>query len=369
MAGELIPFPWRPPCLVPGEGKAAAERVLAVPIGDRPEKAKELRLEDPEMLLCLCDILRDRWNSSPAAMKAEATFFYRFLEKPRRSVGFLDEREFFLGEFALIAGTACRFLFEREEAGLWFDRAQVNFARTLRLPVEISRLSYQRAALRFEEREYEAVLELVPTIVESFASFNVTEYALKCRFLEGASLVETERLTEALRVFGEIREDAERLKEEKLLALAYTNLFQVSVFLGEAREAMAYSRQALPLLRRLGNRVDLAKLQWGLGNLLRGQGKLGRAVVAYRGAQKEFQELEMPADVAAIHLVVADLLLDLGHDQRARWEIQAALPIIDERKMVPEGMAALSLLKKSLESSRVDREALRTLHGYFEELS
>ncbi len=42
-----------------------------------------------------------------------AEFFYRFLEQPRRSVGILDEREFFLGEMALIGGTACRLLSRR----------------------------------------------------------------------------------------------------------------------------------------------------------------------------------------------------------------------------------------------------------------
>lgn len=350
-----------------GQGRAAAERVLATPIPERIDKARGLNLEDAEMLQVLSDILRERWESAPVAMKAEAEFFYRFLEKPRRPIGFLDEREFFLGEFALIAGTACRFLFEPEEARLWFDRAQVNFARTLRLPVEVSRLSYQRAALRFEERQYETVLELVPAIVDSFASFNVTEYMLKCRFLEGAALVETEQLQEAAKVFGEIRDQAQTLKNEKLLALAYTNLFQVSVFLGETKEALANSRQALPLLRRLGNRVDLAKLQWGLGNLFRGQLKLGRAVVSYRGAQREFRELGMVADVAAIHLVVADLLLDLRHNQQAQQEIEAALPVLDEKKMVPEGIAALSLLRESLHRRQIDRQALRNLHGYFRE--
>jgi hypothetical protein len=37
-------------------------------------------------------------------------------------------------------------------------------------------------------------------------------------------------------------------------------------------------------------------------------------------------------------------------------------------KMVPEGMAALSLLRESVRHQSVNRQALRDLHGYFEDL-
>ena len=77
----------------------------------------------------------------------------------------------------------------------------------------------------------------------------------------------------------------------------------------------------------------------------------------------------MRADVAAVHLVIADLLLENGQDKQAEWEIRQALPIIDEYKLVPEGFAALTLLRESLRRQKIDRQALRNLHGYFEELS
>ncbi len=71
------------------------------------------------------------------------------------------------------------------------------------------------------------------------------------------------------------------------------------------------------------------------------------------------------ADVASLHLVIADLLLKLGQERQAEWEIRSALPVIIEEKMVPEGIAALSLLEQSLKGRRIDRQALRDLHGYF----
>jgi len=66
-----------------------------------------------------------------------------------------------------------------------------------------------------------------------------------------------------------------------------------------------------------------------------------------------------------IRLVMADLLLDMGSGHEAEQEVRAALPIIEEEQMVPEGIAALGLLRESLRRRQLDGRALRELHGYF----
>ena len=43
-----------------------------------------------------------------------------------------------------------------------------------------------------------------------------------------------------------------------------------------------------------------------------------------------------------------------------------ALPIVEEYKLVPEGMAALALLRESVRQQKVNHQALRDLHGFFE---
>jgi len=113
------------------------------------------------------------------------------------------------------------------------------------------------------------------------------------------------------------------------------------------------------------SRVHLSKLQWSIGDLLRGQGKVSEAVDAYRSALRESEEIGLRGDVAAIHLVLADVLLEARQEAQAEWEVRAALPIIDEENMVPEGFAALTLLRESLRRRKIDRQALRNLHGYF----
>lgn len=366
MDETLLHFPERRRHLSAEEARFAADCVLSVPATERRAKSKDLQLEDPETLLILLRRLHEQKEISPATVRADAEFFYRFLERPKREIGLLDEREYFLGEFALIAGIACRFLSLRNEARLWLDRAETWFLQVTNELPHFARVSYQKLALRTEEREFAQVLELLPPLLESLQKLGMPAEHLKVRFLEAVVLKETEQFDKAIRLFGDIRREAKALGNGKLMGSAYVNLLQIYAFLGDAEQAFDLACEATPLLRQLDNRIDLAKLQLGLGYLLRKQRKAAEAIQAYRIAQKEFTEIEMKADVAAIHLVIADLLLELGQDPQARWEIQAALPVIDELKLVPEGVAALSLLRESLQNQRINHEALRDLHGYFE---
>ncbi len=345
--------------------RAEAELVLATPIPERAGKGTELQLENPELLLALCGLLYGSTEASPASVRDNADFLFHFLLKPRRKIGEYDEREHFLGELALTAGGACRFLSRREEARLWFDRAEMWFSYDTLSRANILRLAYQKLALRLEERQFAEVLSLTPPLIERMTALGMRDEALKARFLEAIVLKETGRLDTAGERLRQLAGEAQACGNGKLLGSAYVSLLQIHAFLGEAEKALDLAREATPILRRLNNRIDLAKLQWGLATLLQNQGKFTEALNAYRLTQKEFSEIEMRADVAAIHLVVADLLLELGQDRQARWEIQAALPVIDEYKLVPERVAALSLLRQSLHNHRINRQALRDLHGHF----
>src|ERR1700680_2667403 len=121
MIGSLIPFPGKAQTLSVEAGYSAAAAVLGVPMAERLLRALDLHLEDSAQLLAVSELLRQLVEVEPARAREEAEFFYRFLETPLRSIGLFDERDYYLGEFAYIAGGACRILTRREEARHWFD--------------------------------------------------------------------------------------------------------------------------------------------------------------------------------------------------------------------------------------------------------
>lgn len=367
MTGSVVQFPWRPRRLDQQDGRLAAQNALSVSISSRASQAADLHLDDPELLLSVAQLLLSSTQTSPLNARDDAEFFYRFVERPGRAIGLHDERDYFLGEFALIAGGASRFLFRIDEAKTWLQRAEAHFALVQNANAHWARVAYQRLAIAMEERQLSQVLELTPMWATTFRALEMPEDSLKCRFLEGLAHSELGNIEKAIEVFREISTEASSLGSERLLAQAFNNLVGFYADLGNEEQALFYARKALPLQQRLEDRVGFAKLQWNIGDLLRKQGKRAGALEAYRQAQTESREIGLRGDLAALHLVVADLLLEAGQEAQAEWEIRAALPIIDEEKMVPEGIAALSLLRESLRRRQIDKQALRELHGYFQE--
>ena len=365
MTGRVIRFPARP--MSTADGQAAADRILAVPASERIARSSEFSLDDPETLLLLCGRLRQLLESKPLSVRDDAESLYRFLAEPKRPVGLFDEREYFLGELALLVGTATRMLALRDEACRWFDRAEANFRLTVNAVADWSRVAYQRLAMLLEKRQFDELLEDLPDLVNSFAKLDMAEDILKCRSLEGLSLMEMGELSRAGIVFESVRQEARRLGHERLVASAGVNLVHVFSQLGASEEALACAREVLPLLRKLDHRVAIAQVQAGIGSLLRARRQLTAALDAYESARAEYGELGMLADVAAMRLVIADLLMATGQEPLAVQEILTALPIIEEYKMVPEGKAALALLRESVREKRVDHQALRDLHGFFED--
>jgi tetratricopeptide (TPR) repeat protein len=256
----------------------------------------------------------------------------------------------------------------RDEARRWFELSEVWFLQTENASGNLSKLAYQRLALKLEEREFAEVLNLAPLLMAAFEKLGMAEDAIKTRFLYAAVLKETDRIHDAIAAYREVAHQAEDLHHDSLVASATVNLVQIYSAIGETEEALKCVQTATELLRRVGDRIALSKLHWGVGYLMRSQNDASGAIQAFRFAQQEFSELGMRADVAAVQLIIADLLLDAGQEKQAEWEIRQALPIIDEYKLVPEGFAAMTLLRESLRRQKIDRQALRSLHGYFEEL-
>lgn len=350
-----------------GDGEALALRVFEIPLLERGSQAKDLKLEEPETLLSVFSLLRFSIETDPSLVRDEASFFYEFLKSPIRPIGLFDEREYFLGEVALLAGTACRLLFRREEAKRWFDRSEAEFRNTVNAISDWARVTYQRLALQIEERGFQEVLELLPSLIQTFDKLGMADDALKSKFLEGVAFMNTDRLEEAITVFQEISFEAGRLRNERLAAIACNNLVQLHGMMGNSELALTKAQQTLELFRNLDNRVGIGKLQWGIGILLRTKGQLDGAAEAFCTALETFKQLEMRADMAALELVLADVLLEMGDEASAMRHVMEALPIIRAEGMVPEGLAALSLLQESLRHDKLNAQALRALHGYFAE--
>ena len=364
---QILRFPRRPLAaqLPAGVAVDSARKYLDTPIDARSDRHQSL-LGNPDFLVALCGLLRERAESSPSTVAEESAALYQWISDSSAPLGLFDERDYFLGEAALLVGRTLRHLGERDEAELWLDRSEASFRHIVNSGPLLANVSYARLTLRYEERRFQEVAELVPSLIKSFDRLGMKLESAKARFLNAVSLKQCERSSEAVGILDELRQDQAVANEPALLG-------QVLVEIGEHLsveeryvEATSCYRQAVPLIKQSNRPLALASLKVSLAETFRRQELLDHALEGYRSALADFAELGMSTYVAYLHVLVSETLISCGRHREAEWEILAALPTIEEQKMVPEGFAAVALLKESVRRRKTDPNALRELREHLQ---
>ena len=361
-SGRLLQFPTpKPVAMCLEDAKETARAYLATPVDQRADSVIGSALSNPDVLAKVCSLLKEMWETSPATAAEESGRLYAWIGESGSVLGLFDERDYFLGETALIAGTAHRFIGKFDEAERWFDRAEAGFRNTINPAPLLANLSYARLAQRYVLGRYRDVLELLPSLITSFAKLGMQLEASKCRFLEAKTLMVLGMSEACLPMLESLRECPAVRGNRSLLGHVLIYAGNCYGEAGQFEQASSLYEEALPVVGGGGPSSSLAQLKWSIGDTYRSRQHLALAVEAYRGAQADFRSITMPVYVALLHLVIAETLLTSGRHREAEWEILAALPTIEEQKMVPEGFAAVALLKESVRRRKTDPNALRDL--------
>lgn len=343
------------------DAEHAAREYLSVSLRERSDEDRQASLGSPDVIMAICSQLRQKRDLSPANVASEAADLYRWVSRAEFKLGLFDERDYFLGEAALLAGSACRQLGQREEALLWLDRAEAGFRHTMNPAPGLSNVAYARLAIRFEMGRYNDVLELIPSLETSFVKLRMHLEAAKCRLLLAMTLKQVGENSKAIQLLDQARSHTGLEADPFLHSRMLAELGDLRQLEGQLDLALTAFQQALSLLRGKEVSPVRADLKLYVGGVYAALGSPVDACDAYRAAQREYSALGMRHMVAYSHLVIAETLLRIKRDREAEWEILAALPTIDELKMVPECFAAVALLKESVRRRKTDLSALQQL--------
>lgn len=318
---------------------------------------------DPDALIVLGTHLRARSNSSPEEVASEAAYAYTQIARSTERVGFLDEREFFMGEMALLAATTSRALGRRQDTELWLDRAEANYRHVVNSEPQLGRSAYVRLALRYDMRRYDDVLELLPSIALTFRKLGMAADLAKCHFLEAMALKDLGRVGEAEACFVRLTSDQDFQAEPAWVGAALVHLGSLQSDGGRFPEALSCYARARPLLEATKQATTLADLKMMVGDTLRRTGHPIAAIEAYRESVEDHARLGLATRTAYLRVVLAEGLLEAGRPREAEWELLAALPTIEEQKMLPEALLAVGLLRESVQQRKTDPKALSAVRS------
>jgi tetratricopeptide (TPR) repeat protein len=309
----------------------------------------------------LATLLHDHLDTSPAEVAEEAGELFDSIVESKCPTGLFDERDYLLGQCALTAGAASRQLGKRQDTERWLNRAESRFRRTLNPAPKLAEVAYQRLALKYDSRELEDVLELIPSLTSSYLKLGMRREFSKTEFLRAMTLKNRGRQQEASAVFNVLANELDASVDPQLLGqtLVEVGAFQASE--GQYEEALRTYGTAFKLLKEGNRPIFLAHLKASVGETLVQAGQAVLGVESLREAISDYAALSMSTQVAYLRVFLAQVLSNLNRHREAEWEILAALPTIEEQKMVPEGFAAVALLRESVHRRKADPTALRQL--------
>lgn len=364
---KILRFPLRSGASqTPEEGREQSRSYLEAIHDEGADERRKVLLTQPDVLQWVCARLGEQVDASGARVWEESVALYRCIASSNSTLGAFDERDYFLGETALLASIACRVLGKRSEAELWLDRAEAGFRHTVNPTPVLANVTYQRLALRCEMGRYDEVCELAPMLAKSFAKLNMLREQAKCVFLEGVALKESGRHECATVRFEWLLKANIEARDPGLVGLALVNLADMHAAEGRDDAAAASYTEALPLLKAANRPASIAHLKNAIAENLRRRGRLADAIKAYGASAADYEALGMSTWVAYIRVVLAQTFLEAGQPREAEWQILAALPTIEEQKMAPEGFAAMALLRESIRQRKTDPKALLELREYLQ---
>jgi len=348
------------------EALALAERVFEASAAERSEESWGDLLLRPEAAFAFAGLLYERRDVSPSLVLELAEEFFTRIRSYGHPLGLFDERDYLLGELALTAGAAARQAGRRSEADRWLNRAEANFRHVLNPGPKLSEVGYLRLALKFDRGEYDEVIELLPSLVESYKKLAMPKEVGKAEFLNAMCLKGAGKYQHASDAFTSLAGRLDGANEPVLLAQTKIELGSFSASDGRFTEALAFYGEALNLLKNANRPIFNAHLKATVAETMLLAGQLDSGVAAFREAIGDYVALGMATQVAYLRLVLAEALIANARPREGEWEILAAIPTIDEQQMVREGFAALALLKESVRQRKTDPNALRELREHLQ---
>lgn len=317
------------------------------------------------VLRTLASLQHER-NSNPATAASNSVRVHERLAGYSGASGFLDERCYVQGSAALSAAVPLRLLGKFDEATIWLDRAEQCFRACLDPTPLLSVVGYARLSILFEREQFDRTLEFLPVVRKGLHEAGMRRFSLKCDFLWAVCLKNFGRQVEARKILERMRSDEELGCDAGLRGLVLVHLADLLQSEGRFDGAAELLTSALSLVETSTYSFAKSDLLLVLGDSLRRQGRHEEAMSAFVEGTRQYGALGMVKWVAYGRLLMAETLLALSRPREAEVEILLALPTIEELRLVPNGFAAMALLRESLRRQKMNPEALRQLREHLQ---
>ena len=236
------------------------------------------------------------------------------------------------------------------EAGVNDDHGLLNGARFLHL----------EASLRREQRRVREALALLDqALVLDRWGETPTLFTGKTRALEELGQHE-EAVALLLRLDSQLDAASERRSRYVVRGQLVSNLCHLRRY-GQAAETLSELRL---LARRLGNQLDLLRVEWLRGRVAAGLGRSDDAIAALSRVRAAFMAQNNAYDAALVTLELAEVHATLGRTAEVQALARASAPIFHDQGVHSQARRTLELFRRAAEQERVSADLVRHIVSY-----
>jgi tetratricopeptide (TPR) repeat protein len=272
------------------------------------------------------------------------------------------------GDASMALANAYRYLARFDDGMSVLSEAEAAF-NTLPAPgPRLVRVLNGRAALLFQQQQYEEAHGLAQRAARAAASYGETvDYRTALQIIAVVH-VRTDRHTEARAIFAKLYQIAQKSGDPELEARAAMNLGSCHWEMGDFANAGQLLLGAKRIFEELDRPTEALRASWSIAALAIATGKADAAVPELRRIIAEAESRGMVSDGACAQLDLAEALFILKQFDEV---VQITEPLIDY--FVAAGMAkgavkAATFLRDATRARRLTRQTIQFVRAYLRRL-
>lgn len=227
-----------------------------------------------------------------------------------------------------------------------------------------ARIAELEASLYKDQERFERAHELLDRAIAVYRRERLAERLGHALVKRGSFLLFEGRHAEALRATLETLPLLRPERDGRTFTIAAHNAISCLSATGYSIAARSLLDAVRRLHERLGDRINLLRLDWMAAEIDRELGLLPRAERALAAVREGFVERGMPYDAALVSLQLAEIYARDRDSLRLERLAREMFPIFQSRALHRGALAALILFREAVAMRRADQRLIQDLAGY-----
>lgn len=264
-------------------------------------------------------------------------------------------------------GNACQLVGKLREALAAARRAVEVYGQSPALVFDQTKARLVVAKVLREMGETDEPMEIARSCIVTFRDFGDVGAMNMARMFEGGVLFSLKQFAQALALFTDVMEEAERSGDRVTLAQCLHCAANCARELGMLAAAHDLYPRALSHFEELNVQDDANCVRWGYALCLAAEGKVSAATSELFKVRAVFLHLGMNALAAGAALDIVRLKFESGEDVR---DLCASLVVtFTEAGMAQNALEALAYLREQAKTETLTKRKISCVRTYFNELA